>query len=185
MRTDSFKGCIGIGLFENLEGILITDSRILLVNLLDFLVVSRCDRFHIIAAMGCNCIQFLVAQILALTAFSRLFTLTRRIFLGFRFAACLAVVGDKVNALGNVIRRFAVGRSKENNCDQKHNKKGKGQHVQNCRNDQLKHGLAVFLFETSDTIRKEGAVFLGAFLLLDDLYNGDDLKDHARNNRQN
>ena len=45
MCTDSFKGCIGIGLFENLEGILIADYPIVLVEQLDFLVVSRSDRF--------------------------------------------------------------------------------------------------------------------------------------------
>ena len=49
VRTNGFKRCVGIALFEDSEGILVADSRILLVNLLDFLVVSRRCRFEYIS----------------------------------------------------------------------------------------------------------------------------------------
>ena len=54
VRTNGFDRCIGIGLFEDPEGILVADSRIILVNLLDFLVVSRCCRFDVIVTATGN-----------------------------------------------------------------------------------------------------------------------------------
>ena len=54
VRTNGFKRCVGIALFEDSEGILVTDSRVILVDLLDFLVVSRCCRFDVIVAAAGN-----------------------------------------------------------------------------------------------------------------------------------
>ena len=54
VRTNGFKRCVGIALFEDSEGILVADSRILLVNLLDFLVVSRRCRFDVIVTATGN-----------------------------------------------------------------------------------------------------------------------------------